>query len=211
MKGFIRLSGGRKIRSPIALGTRPTTSRVREAVMDMLAYRINGSYWLDLCCGSGAIGCEALERGARGVVAVEKNLKVARICKANLELVQSGLDRVVNFQVFSEEVVRWLRQISSFGDKDLKTIPKFDFVYFDPPYSSNLYMRVLHELSCGNLLTSESIVVCEHSSENILEIPNPWIQTDRRKYGGSSLVLLSPPESYLGDTGSKQLQTVPAR
>ena len=81
MSGQLRLTGGRRLReSPLAEARRPTTARVREAVMNMLGSRLQGCRWLDLCSGSGIMGCEALLRGAAAVVAVERDAKTAAVC-----------------------------------------------------------------------------------------------------------------------------------
>ena len=69
----LRLSGGRRLQSPPGNTVRPTSSRVRLAVMNLLAAELPGCRWLDLCCGSGVMACEALQRGAREVVAVRTN------------------------------------------------------------------------------------------------------------------------------------------
>ena len=83
MSGSLRMSNGRRLKSPQAKGTRPTTSRVREAVMNILADKLEGCKWLDLCSGSGVMGCEALQRGAKAVLAVEKDIKTAITCESN--------------------------------------------------------------------------------------------------------------------------------
>ena len=93
MKRNLRLLCGRKIESPKSLLTRPTTSLVREALINILSEKIIGSSWLDLCSGSGIIACEALEKGARRVLAVEKNIKISKICKNNIKLTSQGIER----------------------------------------------------------------------------------------------------------------------
>ena len=90
VSGLLRLSGGRRLRSPVGTTTRPTTARVREAVMNMLASELQGASWLDLCSGSGVMGCEAIERGVSRVWAVEKDPKTASVCRDNLMLIAGG-------------------------------------------------------------------------------------------------------------------------
>ena len=87
----LRISGGRRLQSPPGTVARPTAARVRLAVMNLLADRLAGCHWLDLCCGSGVMGCEALQRGAALVVAVEQDRRVAAVARANLEAVARGL------------------------------------------------------------------------------------------------------------------------
>ena len=87
MKGKLRLTRGPKIQSPKDLTTRPTSARVREAVMNILGQRILDCNWLDLFSGSGVMGCEALKRGAKNILAIEYDKKTAQICKSNLLLI----------------------------------------------------------------------------------------------------------------------------
>ncbi len=205
MSAFLRLSGGRKLKSPPGMGTRPTTARVREAVMNLLAHKLEGSYWLDLCSGSGAICCEALERGAKGVVAVERDSRTAKICKSNLAETKSGLDAVPEISVFCDEALRWLNRNKKEGNRSQK-YPKFDLVYLDPPYGSKLYLPILKALLTSEFLKSKALVVCEYSADNAMDTPSPWIEEDRRKYGSTVLVMVSRPVNCLDDTDSRRPQ-----
>ena len=73
MNSKLRLIGGKKLESPNSNNTRPTTMRVREAIFNILRYKVENSNWLDLFSGTGAISCEAYNHGAKKIVAVEKN------------------------------------------------------------------------------------------------------------------------------------------
>ena len=88
----LRLSGGRRLQSPPGNIARPTPSRVRLAVMNMLAAELPGSRWLDLFCGSGVMGCEALQRGAAAVVAVDQQRAMTSTSRTNLELTDAGIE-----------------------------------------------------------------------------------------------------------------------
>ncbi len=87
----LRLSGGRRLQSPPGATARPTAARVRQAVLNLLAAELPGCRWLDLCCGSGVMACEALQRGASEVVAIERDRRVAAVARANLEAVAAGM------------------------------------------------------------------------------------------------------------------------
>jgi 16S rRNA G966 N2-methylase RsmD len=87
----LRVSGGRRLRSPKGDLARPTSARVRLAVINLLAPRLAGARWLDLCCGSGAMACEALQHGVAEVVAVERDRRIAAVARANLEAVAAGV------------------------------------------------------------------------------------------------------------------------
>jgi len=200
MQGQLRLTGGRKLLSPRGSDTRPTTSRVREAVMNILSSRLLGSRWLDLCSGSGVMGCEALQRGAEMVLAVERNSATAQICERNLEATRRGSDNDASIMVIRSEVLGWL---SRGWDDD-----PFDLVYIDPPYGNGLYRPILDRLLSGPWLRAESLVICEHAADDTPEAGDGWIEADRRRYGSTGLLILSPPERcHLDGTDSKPPQT----
>ena len=214
MNGQLRLSGGRKLQSPVGQGTRPTTARVREAVMNLLAPHLCGCHWLDLCSGSGVMGCEALQSGAQRVVAVEWHTKTARICKANLMATASGLSQMSNIEVIRQDVLNWLSKgfhAAKFNEPWTGKAPGFNVVYFDPPYSSKLYSAVLTALLEGYWLQKDAMVICEHSADFTLKAPLPWIEKDRRIYGGSALLLINPPEHYPVGTDSRPPQIIRAK
>ena len=201
-QGQLRLIGGRKLLSPRGSGTRPTTSRVREAIMNILSPHLMGSSWLDLCSGSGVMGCEALQRGARRVVAVEKESHSAQISKLNLTTVQKNCPNEPEISVVRNDAVSFLK-------RGWNSNP-FDLVYFDPPYRAGLHHNVLSLLSDlqGQWLTADSLVVCEYAARDELVTPGGWITVDRRRYGMTGLLILSPPERPPHDgTDSKRRQT----
>ena len=204
VNGLLRLSGGRRLRSPIGTTTRPTTARVREAVMNMLASELQDASWLDLCSGSGVMGCEAIERGVSRVWAVEKDPKTASICRDNLILIAGGRSPSPTIEVIRQDLVSWLQT----GRPNF--LPTFDFVYFDPPYGAELYEPTLLALLEGNWITSQGIVICEHARHKRLTAPTPWKVVDQRRYGKSALLLLSPPVHYPGGTDSKRQQITPS-
>lgn len=124
----LRLSGGRRLQSPPGSTARPTPSRVRLAVMNMLAFNLPGCRWLDLFCGSGVMGCEALQRGAAAVVAVDQQRALATTSRANLELTAKGLESSPTIAVHNQEVQRWLQ-----AGRQSDQLEPFDVVYADPP------------------------------------------------------------------------------
>lgn len=204
VSGLLRLSGGRRLRSPIGTTTRPTTARVREAVMNMLASELQDASWLDLCSGSGVMGCEAIERGVSRVWAVEKDHKTASICRENLMLIAGGRSPSPTIEVIRRDLVSWLQTGRP------SSLPAFDVVYFDPPYGSELYEPTLHALLEGSWVCSQGLVICEHAFHKKLNPPSPWTVVNQRRYGKSALLLLSPPEHYPGGTDSKRQQTTPS-
>ena len=113
LKGHLRLLSGRKIKSPIGQTARPTTARVREALMNILGSKVKDSNWLDLFSGSGVIGCEAIQHGARKVLAIERNKKVADICQDNLITTALGRPENIHVEVRCNEVISFLSKDDS--------------------------------------------------------------------------------------------------
>jgi 16S rRNA (guanine(966)-N(2))-methyltransferase RsmD len=181
----LRLSGGRRLQSPPGSTARPTAARVRLAVMNLLANRVPGSRWLDLCCGSGVMACEALQRGASEVVAVERDRRIAAVARANLELVRQGRsaapEATPRCRVDGDEVLRWLGRSDPSG---------FDLIYADPPYAAGLYVPIAAAVLKGGWLASGGILVWECASDAVPEVPQGWQARDQRRYGGSTVMLL---------------------
>ena len=202
MSGQLRLTGGRRLKSPPGRGTRPTTARVREAVINMLGSRLQGCRWLDLCSGSGIMGCEALLHGAAAVVAVERDAKTAAVCWENLAIAVKSAQHPCGFEVIRQDLAKCLGRGW--------TPQGFDLVYIDPPYASSLLSLALTLLSEGTWLNPDALVICEHPSDATIEPPQGWLIKDRRRYGISGLLLLTPPEHHRGGTGSMPLRTDPA-
>ena len=201
--GQLRLSGGRRLLSPGGRTARPTTSRVREAVMNILAPHLQDCRWLDLCSGSGVMGCEALQRGARCVVAVDQDPQCIRVSRSNLSVVAESRSPAPEIRTERRELISWLR-------KGWSQEP-FDIVYFDPPYDQGLYKPCLIALAEGNWLHQGSLVVCEHRFNMNPELGSDWTVVDQRRYGISSVLLLSPPERcHHGGTGSMPPRTDPS-
>ncbi len=211
MKGQLRLLTGQKIESPHGLRTRPTTARVREAVMNILKERLEKSSWLDLFSGSGVMSCEALNKGAKRILAIELNRKIARICRSNLSVISSGINHsTLKVEVISQDVIKYLKEgciSKSLNQTGTSIDPRFDIVYIDPPYESNLYIPTLNHLLSGAWVKKDSLVICEHSHRYKLIAPEPWIVKDRRQYGKTGLLLISPSKRYSSCTGSRHPQT----
>ena len=101
---------GKRIDSPLNQKTRPTASRVREAIINILGNDLNGASWLDLCSGTGSMACEALQKGAKKVLAIEKQWQVAKICKKNLIDVANCMDYPANTEVICTEIISFLKK-----------------------------------------------------------------------------------------------------
>lgn len=135
------------------LDTRPTTDRIKETLFNMIAHGLCDSSFLDLFAGSGAIGIEALSRGAKDAVFVEKNPKAVVCIKDNLK--NTGFTSQA--EVLSMDVRNALSLIE--GRR------KFDYVFMDPPYDHLLEKEILTNLAKSNLLNDGALIIVEASLE----------------------------------------------
>jgi 16S rRNA (guanine966-N2)-methyltransferase len=146
----------RKLEAPAGLATRPTSDRLRETLFNVLAPRIEGAAFLDLYAGSGAVGMEALSRGAASVVFVERAPAALAAMRANL----TRLGLTAGFKIHPGSVGAWLRKASGGG-------ATFDLVFLDPPYeAAEEYAATLGLLGGGTagLLAPGAVVIAEHRS-----------------------------------------------
>ncbi len=200
----LRVSGGRRLQSPPGASARPTASRVRLAMMNLLAADIPGCRWLDLCCGSGAMACEALQRGAAEVVAVESDRRVAAVARANLAAVGGGRSGVPGetaprWRVECADVLRWLQRSPPAGF-EAGLDAGFDLIYVDPPYAAGLYTPVAAAVQKGGWLKATGTMVWECASDSEPTVPQGWTAADERRYGGTRLVLLRQERNQAADS-----------
>jgi 16S rRNA (guanine(966)-N(2))-methyltransferase RsmD len=192
----LRLSGGRKLQSPPGSTARPTPARVRQAVMNMLSAELPGCSWLDLCCGSGVMACEALQRGARRVVAVDQDRRMAATARSNLNLVAGSQTPPPQITVVQQDVLRWLSQAAPAvgGTNDAgradPTAP-FDLIYADPPYASGLYPRLCEGIAAGHWLKDGGLLLLECASAERPSLPGGWTVLKERRYGTSTILVLA--------------------
>ena len=139
---------------------RPTARRLREALFDLLGMRIEGAHFLDLCVGSGAVGIEALSRGAAHVTFVDRSRKMSGFIRANLALCGVPEDHA---EVLTKDVAVFLRRVGALSDAT------WDIAFFDPPYAAD-YASVLALFGKGlTLKRPHGVLVVEHYCENRLE------------------------------------------
>jgi 16S rRNA (guanine966-N2)-methyltransferase len=150
---------GRNLRSPPSMQVRPTSDRLRETLFNVLAPRIEGARFLDLCAGSGAVGIEALSRGASHVTFVDRSRKMCGLVESNLDLCGVPEDET---EVVMSEAAEFLRRAASRGEQ------KWDIAFFDPPYATD-YMPVLAAFGTGDTLSDDGVLVVEHHHKNELK------------------------------------------
>lgn len=142
----------RQLFAPQGQKTRPTSDRLRETLFNVVAPYIEDTVWLDLFAGSGAVGIEALSRGARSVYFVESAVSAIRIIRKNLQTLK--IDEGAN--VIERDVLTALHQLDA---EDVRC----DFVFLDPPYRQpDDYAQVLEFFSRSQLLNSGAQVIAEH-------------------------------------------------
>ncbi|MEQ9237910.1 16S rRNA (guanine(966)-N(2))-methyltransferase RsmD [Coleofasciculus sp. E2-BRE-01] len=151
----MRIYGNRQLKTLPGLETRPTSARVREAVFNIWQGAIAQCRWLDLCAGTGAMGAEALCRGASLVVGIDIKGKACSIMQQNWRQVAQPEQ---TFQVIRGDVVGRLKTLAD---------QQFDRIYFDPPYASDLYNPVLEAIAHYQLLADQGELAVEYS-------PNHW-------------------------------------
>lgn len=142
----------RRLIAPPGTQTRPTSDRLRETLFNVVAGSVAESVWLDLFAGSGAVGIEALSRGARMVYLVESSNRAARAIRANL----AALGIIQGFEVLEREAIAALRLLEA------KQV-EIDLCFLDPPYRQMRdYEQVLSFLSRSSLLKPGALVIAEH-------------------------------------------------
>jgi 16S rRNA (guanine966-N2)-methyltransferase len=160
--------GGRRLRTPPGEATRPTSDRVREALFSILGARVQDARVLDLFAGSGALGLEALSRGAQRATFVESAPAALAALRANL--VALGADA----EVVRADALRWLRGAPA-------AARQYDLVFLDPPYRRAAELGAPLSASLPALLAPGALVVAESDRRAPLELT--ITRTDERRYG----------------------------
>ena len=170
--------GGTKLGAPKGRGTRPTTDRNREALFSMLAARLgfDGLNVLDGFAGSGALGLEALSRGAAQCLFVENDQAACAAIKANIAACGAQDDAAL---------MRHDMRKARFDDG------RFDLVFLDPPYGKGLAENVLPILRPS--LAANALIVIEEDKRAAFKVPDAFIESDRRVKGDSIFIFLRAP------------------
>ena len=172
---------GRRLRAPRGLRTRPTADRVRETLFDILGPAVAGARVLDLFAGTGAVGIEALSRGAARVVLVERDQSALRALRANLAAL--GASRAAA-RVMAGDVLHVLPELGAQEGP-------FDFVFVDPPYATALAGRTLEALAAARICRDGTEVVVQHSTRTVLPVvPGLTAHRRPRQFGDTALTFL---------------------
>lgn len=160
---------GKKLKGYDVDGTRPTMDRVKESLFASIQNYIINSKCLDLFCGSGALGIEALSNGAKECYFNDKNPDMIKILKENLK-------NIDNYIISNKDYINFLAT----------TTEKFDVIFLDPPYNLKLINKSIEIILKNNLLNIDGIIVCEYENEEIncdLKI------LKEKKYGNKKIII----------------------
>lgn len=167
--------GGRRLRAPPGDAARPTSDRVREALFAWLG-SVEGAHVLDAYAGSGAVGIEAISRGAAGAVFLERGGASLRTLHGNLHSLDVGnVSRVV-----SGDAVASIRRLGREG-------ARFDLVFIDPPYASGEAERALAAIVAAGILAPGGTLVVEASRRHPVAAVAGLLEVEERRYGDTTL------------------------
>ena len=164
---------GRKLKTPENYDIRPTTDNVKESVFNIIQFDIEGRRVLDLFAGTGQLGIECLSRGASSALFVDQSREAVKIVKDNLKA--CGLTGTV---------------VQADAMSFLRTCGKFDIIFVDPPYDSDLYESVLNTVNSIDILSDGGIIICESRRERALpEMTAPYKKRKEYTYGKVKLCI----------------------
>ncbi len=164
---------GRRLTAPAGMATRPTADRIKESMFNIIAGSIQEKVVLDLFAGTGALGIEALSRGAASAVFVDQAKTALSAIRRNIR----NLDLEAKSRVIHWNILKNLNCL-------MAERRPFDLVFMDPPYEKKTIAGTMAALlSCGMLASSARIVV-EHSTREPISSPmSPWVLADQRRFG----------------------------
>lgn len=167
---------GRKLPVAEVEGLRPTGDRVRETLFNWLQLDIRGARCLDLFAGTGALGLEALSRGASEVIFTELDTQAQQQLQANLTTLQPHGGKLKRMAAHD-----WLKQAP--------TAP-FDIAFIDPPFAKDLWASTLDALTQGNWLSEHGLIYIEHPKRTAITLPNGWQERKSKTSGQVTYRLL---------------------
>ena len=170
---------GMRLKSPSGLNIRPTADRVKEALFSMIGSSIVDAVFVDLYAGSGAIGIEAISRGAESCIFVDNNKKSISLIKQNLAITKfENRGRVI-----CADIKKAIKQLE---EKDCKA----DIVFLDPPYNIVELQSIIEFILNSSILKEDGLVIVEHDRNNIGWTVSLAL-TKQKKYGDTYLSFLS--------------------
>ena len=159
---------GKKLKEFDINSTRPTMDRVKESIFNLIQFDVADAIILDLFSGTGALGIEAISRGAKLVYFVDSNKEAIKLINSNLKGIEG------NFKVCHQDYLSFLKL-----NKNLK----FDIVLLDPPFKENLGETAIKFIIENNMLNENGIIIFETSTNRVFKLENPSFSCVRKKYG----------------------------
>lgn len=170
------MARGQRLIGPRSTGTRPTSDLVREALFDVIGPSVAGTGFLDLYAGTGAVGIEALSRGARRAVFVEKNRRQVEVIRDNLARTRLA----GRAEILPLDVARALAELANDGQE-------FEFVFMDPPYRDPALPEVV--AMAGGAVAQDGWLLVEHSHGTELPPPPGFGIVRRLRYGDTGITI----------------------
>ena len=183
-------AAGKTLKVPKGLGVRPTPDKVRLAIFNSLGGFVENARILEVFAGTGALGLEALSRGAASAVFVELSSKHARVMRENHKSIEDSLGQAV---FWVEDAFTALGQLRERGEQ-------FDLIFADPPYgeknvnkrSESFAQQMLDNENLPALLTDGGCLVLGHTKRDTLDYVEPWLRKKTLKHGDTLIDMLHP-------------------
>jgi 16S rRNA (guanine(966)-N(2))-methyltransferase RsmD len=170
---------GRRLQSPKGLRTRPTSDLLRQAIFNVVEAGVEGARVLDVFAGTGAVGLEALSRGAAAATFIERDRQALASLRANL----ASLDLASRARVIAGDALVALSRLARAGET-------FDCVFVDPPYGGDLALRCVEVLATGRILSENALLVVQAFHKNLLPVRIETLSRSwDRRYGETRLTL----------------------
>ena len=168
---------GRKLKEPQGFDIRPTSSMVKESIFNIIQFDIEGRRVLDLFAGTGQLGIEALSRGAAGAVFVDNSPQAVAAVRDNLSSTRLG----DGARVTLGDSLGYLKDCAE----------KFDLIFIDPPYKSNLTENSLSAIYMFDILSAHGIIICKTDIDKTIAPPKPPYFTGKEyKYGRTKITVI---------------------
>ena len=164
---------GKKLKEFDLSTTKPTIDRVKEAIFNLIQFDVVDSVVLDLFSGTGALGIEAISRGAKKTYLVDNNDKAIQIIKENVK------NMTEDFEVVKSDFMDFLSRKK-----------KFDIIFLDPPYATDFGLVAIEFIIKNDMLNDDGVIVFETSDDKSVELNFNGFNIDRRKYGTVAVYII---------------------
>lgn len=169
---------GRILHAPKGMETRPTQGRVRESLFSILQHDLPGAYVLDLFAGSGALGLEAISRGANAAVFVDHDRNAQAAIEKNIQALRAANQCRLLRCGYREAIASLARETT-----------KFDLLFLDPPYLFQEIGATLSAIASSGILAQDALIVYEHNQKRTIQ-SDAYIVSDERTYGDTIITFL---------------------